>query len=52
MVGVGRIGLPAIPLYLIAGYFTPRAYDRKEARGFVVDRLKRLAVPWLLYEKW
>jgi glucan biosynthesis protein C len=36
-------------LFLIAGYFTPRAFDRKGARGFVIDRLKRLAVPWLFY---
>lgn len=36
-------------LFLIAGYFTPPAFDRKGSRGFVVDRLKRLAIPWLFY---
>jgi surface polysaccharide O-acyltransferase-like enzyme len=36
-------------LFLVAGYFTPPAYDRKGGRGFVVDRLKRLAIPWLFY---
>jgi fucose 4-O-acetylase-like acetyltransferase len=33
--------------FLIAGYFTPPAYDRKGARQFVLDRLKRLGIPWL-----
>lgn len=37
-------------LFLIAGYFTPPAYDRKGGHGFVIDRLKRLAIPWLFYE--
>ena len=36
-------------LFLIAGYFTPPAFDRKGSRGFIVDRLKRLAIPWLFY---
>jgi glucans biosynthesis protein C len=34
----------------IAGYFTPRAYDRKGAGPFLLDRVKRLAVPLALYE--
>jgi glucan biosynthesis protein C len=36
--------------FLIAGYFTPPAYDRKGAGRFLVDRLKRLGIPWLFYE--
>ena len=36
-------------LFLIAGYFTPRAYDRKGAGRFLVDRLKRLGLPLLFY---
>jgi glucans biosynthesis protein C len=36
--------------FLIAGYFTPPAYDRKGARQFLLDRLKRLGIPWLFYE--
>jgi len=32
-------------LFLIAGYFTPRSYDRKGAGPFLVDRLKRLGIP-------
>jgi len=36
--------------FLIAGHFTPPAYDRKGSRQFLLDRLKRLGIPWLLYE--
>jgi hypothetical protein len=36
--------------FLIAGYFTPGAYDRKGTGHFLVDRLKRLGIPWLFYE--
>jgi surface polysaccharide O-acyltransferase-like enzyme len=36
-------------LFLVAGYFTPRAYDRKGAGRFLVDRLKRLGLPLLFY---
>jgi len=36
--------------FLIAGYFTPRAYDRKGAGPFVADRLKRLGLPLLFYD--
>jgi peptidoglycan/LPS O-acetylase OafA/YrhL len=35
---------------LIAGYFTPRAYDRKGPAGFLLDRAKRLLIPLLIYE--
>jgi glucans biosynthesis protein C len=34
-------------LFLIAGYFMPRAYDRKGARRFLADRLLRLGLPLL-----
>ena len=36
-------------LFLIAGYFTPRAYDRKGAGKFAIDRLKRLGLPLVFY---
>lgn len=36
--------------FMIAGYFTPPAYDRKGSGRFLVDRLKRLGIPWLIYE--
>jgi glucan biosynthesis protein C len=36
--------------FLIAGYFTPRAYDRKGAGRFLLDRLMRLGIPLLFYE--
>jgi glucans biosynthesis protein C len=36
-------------LFLIAGYFTPRAYDRKGAGRFLIDRLKRLGLALLFY---
>jgi glucan biosynthesis protein C len=36
-------------LFLIAGYFTPRSYDRKGAGPFLIDRLKRLGLPLLFY---
>ena len=35
--------------YLIAGYFTPRAYDRKGTGRFLADRLVRLGIPLTLY---
>ncbi|MFN8598089.1 MAG: acyltransferase family protein [Anaerolineae bacterium] len=37
-------------LFLIAGYFTPRAYDRKGAPLFLIDRFKRLGIPLLVFE--
>jgi len=35
--------------YLIAGYFTPGAYDRKGPGTFFKDRLIRLGIPLLIY---
>jgi glucan biosynthesis protein C len=35
--------------FLLAGYFTPRSYDRKGGASFVRDRLIRLGIPWLVY---
>ncbi len=35
--------------FMIAGYFTPRAYDRKGSGPFLVERLKRLGIPLLFY---
>jgi glucan biosynthesis protein C len=35
-------------LFLVAGYFTPDALDRKGRGGFVASRLKRLGIPILL----
>jgi glucan biosynthesis protein C len=36
-------------LFLVAGYFTPAAYDRKGARRFIADRAVRLGGPTVLY---
>ncbi len=35
--------------FMIAGYFTPRSYDRKGPRAFTVDRLIRLGIPLLVF---
>jgi hypothetical protein len=35
--------------FFIAGYFTPRSYDRKGSVSFLRDRLMRLGIPWLVY---
>jgi surface polysaccharide O-acyltransferase-like enzyme len=35
--------------FLLAGYFTPRSYDRKGSAFFVRDRIIRLGIPWLVY---
>ncbi|MFI6768605.1 acyltransferase family protein [Streptomyces sp. NPDC050355] len=35
--------------FMIAGYFTPASYDRKGARPFFRDRLKRLGIPLLVF---
>jgi glucan biosynthesis protein C len=35
--------------FLLAGYFTPRSYDRKGAGIFVKDRLVRLGIPLILF---
>jgi fucose 4-O-acetylase-like acetyltransferase len=37
-------------LFAIAGYFTPGAYDRRGAWGFVRSRLLHLGVPLLFYD--
>src|SRR5512139_1140189 len=44
MMLLGGIGTAFVMglLFLVAGYFTPRVYDRKGAGRFLVDRLKRL----------
>jgi len=36
--------------FLLAGYFTPGAYDRKGYKRFLQDRLLRLGLPLLLYD--
>jgi surface polysaccharide O-acyltransferase-like enzyme len=36
--------------FLLAGYFTPRSYDKKGFGGFLADRAKRLLIPLALYE--
>jgi glucan biosynthesis protein C len=35
--------------FLLAGYFTPRSFERKGARRFLIDRLIRLGIPLLFY---
>ncbi|MEK2472788.1 acyltransferase family protein [Streptomyces noursei] len=35
--------------FMIAGYFTPASFDRKGARPFLRDRLKRLGIPLLAF---
>ncbi|SHI38562.1 Acyltransferase family protein [Nocardiopsis flavescens] len=35
--------------FLLSGYFTPGAADRRGGRGFVRERLVRLGVPFLLF---
>jgi len=36
--------------FMLAGYFTPGSYDRKDFGGFLLDRIKRLLIPLALYE--
>lgn len=36
--------------FLLAGYFTPRSYDKKGFSNFIVDRAKRLLIPLAFYE--
>lgn len=52
MLLLGGIGAAFVMglLFLVAGYFTPRSYDRKGAGPFLIDRLKRLGLPLLFYE--
>ena len=48
LLGIGSSFLLGL-FYLIAGYFTPRPYDRKGAKRFIVERLIRLGIPLILY---
>jgi multidrug transporter EmrE-like cation transporter len=36
--------------FMLAGYFTPRSYDKKGFLNFLADRAKRLLIPLALYE--
>jgi fucose 4-O-acetylase-like acetyltransferase len=36
-------------LFLIAGYFVPRSYNKKGYQKFIHDRVKRLGIPALIY---
>jgi glucan biosynthesis protein C len=36
--------------FLISSYFLPGSYARKGAGHYVLDRLKRLGIPWAFYE--
>ncbi|MFT8312991.1 MAG: acyltransferase family protein [Clostridium sp.] len=36
-------------LFLIAGYFIPKAYDKKGAGKFIKDRIVRLGLPVIIY---
>jgi len=38
-------------LFLISGYFTPASFDRKGPRRFLIDRLVRLGIPLLIYDR-
>jgi len=48
LLGIGASFLLGL-FYLIAGYFTPRPYDRKGAKRFIIERLVRLGIPLILY---
>jgi glucan biosynthesis protein C len=48
LLGIGASFLLGL-FYLIAGYFTPRPYDRKGAKRFIVERLVRLGIPLIVY---
>jgi glucan biosynthesis protein C len=36
--------------FLLSSYFLPGSYERKGAGSYVLDRLKRLGIPWAVYE--
>lgn len=36
--------------FLLSSYFLPGSFERKGARAYVFDRLKRLGIPWAVYE--
>jgi fucose 4-O-acetylase-like acetyltransferase len=48
--GIIGFGFAMGLFFFIAGYFATQAYDRKGAGKFMVDRLKRLGIPWLFFE--
>ncbi len=48
LLGVGASFLLGL-FYMISGYFTPGPFDRKGAGPFLLDRLKRLGIPLVLY---
>jgi fucose 4-O-acetylase-like acetyltransferase len=48
LLGIGASFLLGL-FYMIAGYFTPRPYDRKGVWNFILDRLVRLGIPLVLY---
>ena len=52
MMFVGAIGSAFVLglFFMLAGYFTPRSYDKKGFGGFLADRAKRLLIPLALYE--
>ena len=35
--------------FLLAGYFTPRSFERKGTKSFLLDRFVRLGIPLLIY---
>jgi glucan biosynthesis protein C len=35
--------------FFLAGFFTPRSYDRKGAGAFLLDRIIRLGIPMMVY---
>ena len=35
--------------FLLAGYFTPRSFERKGSKQFLIDRLIRLGIPIVIY---
>ena len=52
MTFVGAIGASFVLglFFMLAGYFTPRSYDRKGFGLFLIDRMKRLLIPLVFYE--
>lgn len=48
LLGIGAAFLLQL-FFMLSGYFTPRPFDRNGPGGFLLDRLKRLGLPLLLY---
>ncbi len=48
--GIIGVGFAMGLFFFIAGYFATIAYDRKGAGQFMLDRFRRLAIPWLFFE--